>query len=259
MAPGSLTCGDRERRLTRPCARRSCGPGCLPLPRGAPGPRAPSHPPSRVAITKRKETSFDLWHCLLSTKGEGKKRNPFSINTLQVHSSNQAEAAVKNSSALLGLGTSCSDGAGSAAGRDGHSPGARGAQTWGRADCIAILPSLAHRYVWLPSPSREDAAPSKPRTRCAPSPALSPRAHPALLPILITHHCQARCPVGAHSTTQSPVAPCSACILLLAPTRRSQQSPQPHRGLQGRLLCSPSCHPAPPCLVLTVTEQLSQH
>lgn len=80
----------------------------------APRSRRPLHtlPPS-AAITKREETSFDLWRCLLSTKGEGKKRNPFSINTLQVHSSNQAEAAVKNSSALLGLGTSCSEGAGS--------------------------------------------------------------------------------------------------------------------------------------------------
>lgn len=80
----------------------------------APWSRRPLHtlPPS-AAITKREETSFDLWRCLLSTKGEGKKRNPFSINTLQVHSSNQAEEAVKNSSALLGLGTSCSEGAGS--------------------------------------------------------------------------------------------------------------------------------------------------
>lgn len=64
--------------------------GLCPLP---PGP----------AITKREETSFDLRHCLFSTKGEGEKRNPFSINTLQVHSSNQAEAAVKNSSASPGL------------------------------------------------------------------------------------------------------------------------------------------------------------
>lgn len=95
---------------------------CCPLPpvdgdgdvSGCPvEPPASAHLPPSAAITKREETSFDLWRCLLSTKGEGKKRNPFSINTLQVHSSNQAEEAVKNSSALLGLGTSCSEGAGS--------------------------------------------------------------------------------------------------------------------------------------------------
>lgn len=159
MAPGSLTCRDRERWVTRPCARCSRRRGCLPLPRGAPGLPAPSHPPSRVAITKCKETSFDLWHCLLSTKGEGKKRNPFSINTLQVHSSNQAEEAVKNSSALLGLGTSCLEGVGSTTRRDRRSPGARGAQTWGRVDPIPTLVSLAHTHAWLPFPERGGHSP----------------------------------------------------------------------------------------------------
>lgn len=68
-----------------------------------------------------------------------------------------------------------------------------------------------------PSLSGAGTAPSEPCPGCAPTPAPSPRAHPALLPILITRCCLAHCPAGAQGTTQHPVAPRSACILYLAP------------------------------------------
>lgn len=81
----------------------------------AAAPRAPERPPlhraargaagparSLPAPSPNAKRQALISSAASSAQREAKKRNPFSINTFQVHSSNQAEAAVKNSSAPWG-------------------------------------------------------------------------------------------------------------------------------------------------------------
>lgn len=120
------TCGDTERCVSPcPSATATRGPERPPLhrtSRGATGPArslpAPSPNAKRQALISSAASS---------AQREGKKRNPFSINTFQVHSSNQAEAAVKNSSGSVGLvprvpaaGGQSGAGMGVMCGTDGH-------------------------------------------------------------------------------------------------------------------------------------------
>lgn len=124
MAPGLLDLWE-QREVGEPRPHR-CSPlrmGASPTCRAAPRscwpllasvcsvPAPPSQNAKRQALISSAASS---------AQREKEKRNPFSINTLQVHSSNQAEAAVKNSSASLGL-VPCVRGALAA-----------GEQAWGR-------------------------------------------------------------------------------------------------------------------------------